>query len=446
MNEKKCLFIILPVTSHFNSVFAYAEALKKEGSNIFMASPASYYDYMKKAGFMPVPIIYFNHYFVTSWKVFISLFIASRFSKKFNINRLRNLLNAEMSAIKLITDLEPDVIYIDPHLSYYYLFILKIIKPWQRIVIINTKLATSRKPHIPPLYLGHQLINKKATYTPLAWSIHAIKIYFKKIISYFLYNGRDDDSLLKHLSKKRNIDFDSIFLSRYKTSFYLELNPAHLNTETIILAPRALEYPWYLPQKNENFINMAPYRFINKENKILETFLENIITRKSINSDTRLIYCSLGTLSAEYSQKIIPFFTRLTTLINEHPDYYLILATGDIDFKISYTQHNRLYIDKRLPQLKILKSCDLYITHGGLNSIRESIYCKVPMIIYPFNKTSDLCGNAARVHFNALGLKGNIRETSASITAKIKYIFSPAFQIPYQEKIARFEFTEKIQT
>ncbi|MCC6617247.1 MAG: hypothetical protein IT320_27480 [Anaerolineae bacterium] len=36
-----------------------------------------------------------------------------------------------------------------------------------------------------------------------------------------------------------------------------------------------------------------------------------------------------------------------------------------------------------VPQLEVLKRTDLFITHGGMNSVHESLWHGVPMIVIP---------------------------------------------------------------
>lgn len=76
-----------------------------------------------------------------------------------------------------------------------------------------------------------------------------------------------------------------------------------------------------------------------------------------------------------------------------------------------------LYIFNHIPQLDILKQCDLMITHGGMNTLTECILNKVPVIVYPFAKHWDQNGNAARVVYHGIGIRGNFKKISAIYSA-----------------------------
>lgn len=55
-----------------------------------------------------------------------------------------------------------------------------------------------------------------------------------------------------------------------------------------------------------------------------------------------------------------------------------------------------------LPQSLLLPSCDLFISHGGLNSVRESLQCGVPLVLTPFG--ADQPHNAQRCAEYGLGV------------------------------------------
>jgi hypothetical protein len=86
------------------------------------------------------------------------------------------------------------------------------------------------------------------------------------------------------------------------------------------------------------------------------------------------------------------------------PGLRAVIATGAQYFS------NPLFADvpanvlivKAAPQLWLLRRSALFVTHGGLGSVREAIAMRVPMIVVP--QQHDQPGNAARVAHHKLGI------------------------------------------
>jgi N-glycosyltransferase len=55
-----------------------------------------------------------------------------------------------------------------------------------------------------------------------------------------------------------------------------------------------------------------------------------------------------------------------------------------------------------LPQTLLVPSCDLFVHHGGLNSVREAMMCGVPVVVTPFG--ADQPHNARRSADYGFGL------------------------------------------
>lgn len=112
-----------------------------------------------------------------------------------------------------------------------------------------------------------------------------------------------------------------------------------------------------------------------------------------------LIYISLGTVvkgKRRFFQSYVDAFK------DEELD--IILSTGpQFDKgKIKNIPEN-VHVYSFVPQVQVLKQADLFVTHGGMNSISEALICGVPLMVIPF--MADQPVNARRVEELGLGVQ-----------------------------------------
>eukprot|EP01004_Peranema_trichophorum_P000260 NODE_10290_length_526_cov_25.498759_g9643_i0.p1 GENE.NODE_10290_length_526_cov_25.498759_g9643_i0~~NODE_10290_length_526_cov_25.498759_g9643_i0.p1 ORF type:complete len:174 (-),score=43.24 NODE_10290_length_526_cov_25.498759_g9643_i0:3-494(-) len=62
---------------------------------------------------------------------------------------------------------------------------------------------------------------------------------------------------------------------------------------------------------------------------------------------------------------------------------------------------NNIRLFTFVPQIDLLPYCSLFITHGGANSVNESLYFSVPLIVIPF--FGDQLGNGKQIQEVGLG-------------------------------------------
>lgn len=127
--------------------------------------------------------------------------------------------------------------------------------------------------------------------------------------------------------------------------------------------------------------------------------LERIFGEKK-RRGLKLIYCSVST----FSKGDTSFLKKVIAAVSGYDNWLLILSLGG-NLKESQLGEvpGNVHVFDRVPQLKVLRETDLSINHGGIHTINECLYFKVPMLVYS-GKRSDQNGCAARVHFHGLGL------------------------------------------
>lgn len=93
-----------------------------------------------------------------------------------------------------------------------------------------------------------------------------------------------------------------------------------------------------------------------------------------------VIYISLGTIlkgATSFFQSCIDAFR------DENVD--VIISVGKM-FKVNKLKEipTNVHIYPHVPQLNVLKLADVFITHGGMNSVSEALVYGVPMVVIPF--------------------------------------------------------------
>lgn len=120
-----------------------------------------------------------------------------------------------------------------------------------------------------------------------------------------------------------------------------------------------------------------------------------------VKDDRPLIYISLGTVvkgAASFFQNCIEAF--------RNEPVQVIISTGQPHLlqKLKNIPTN-IQIYQSVPQIEVLKKADIFVTHGGMNSISEAFVEGVPMVVIPF--MSDQPTNARRIEELGLGKKLN---------------------------------------
>jgi len=186
----------------------------------------------------------------------------------------------------------------------------------------------------------------------------------------------------------------------------------------IILCPASFELP-ARPAPNHPHVFCEPSVFLERPK------LDFPVTW--IDRSKLLIYCSFGSQTHLYSEKdaLVEIITRAFAGL---PNVQLLLAIGGqrVPSASEYMAPNVL-LCSRVDQLQVLKHASLFISHGGLGSIKEAILAGVPTLILPFSYDQPI--NAQRIEFHRLGRSMQI---TGATSAKIRDL---AFQIITDRKI-----------
>jgi MGT family glycosyltransferase len=269
---------------------------------------------------------------------------------------------------EIIGELEPDVIVEDNVVGFAALPACG--RPWARIVSCNP--TEVRDPDVPPVFSGYPASDRSG------WDA-----YWEAYRSAHAELHADFDAFCRERGAPPLPELEFMFESPW------------LN---MTIYPDEVDYPRARP---------LPDTWHNLQASVRATDAPYYLDRGS----EPLLYLSLGSLgSADVD--------LMRTLIAELADgpYRVIVSKGP--------QHDQFELAPNmvgaefLPQTSILPQVDLVITHGGNNTVTESLYFGKPMVVQPL--FWDQYDNAQRVHDTGFGVRlDTFGHTRAQLTEAI---------------------------
>ncbi len=141
------------------------------------------------------------------------------------------------------------------------------------------------------------------------------------------------------------------------------------------------------------------------------------VTEKIEKTRDKLIYLSMGTVNND----MMPFYKTCISAL-ENTDYQVIMSVGNL---VSIGDFGELpenisvypYVD----QIAVLEKADVFVSHCGMNSVSESLYFEVPLVMLP--QTQEQKGVAERVSQLGAGVKLD-KLDGASVLSAINKILS----------------------
>ena len=419
---KTALFIILPYSSHYNACNGLRQYLEQEGYRTLVTVTPNLQVYAQGLGYETLPLRYVKESYIKSLKVWLAVLLSSWLNPLFVKKRYRSFLEEVHAIEDIVKQQRPHCIYIESHLGYYYVFLKRF---GISVELVQTKLSVRQYDGIPPMTCDTVFKDSllyRCWANLLWWRYQAAK-RTKGLFTKVAYLGKDDAYFLERIARQNKLDPKKLF--NYANISYLGMN----EVSTQILCPNVLEYSWQklLPRERHIWYN------IGENKRSTWPFWEEL---KAIKQNYRIVFCSLGTLETIDFQAAIVFLRKVIEVHKNLPDVFLIISAGTLGQKLK-ASNSTLRVYEWVPQKELLPHCDLMITHGGLNSIKECVLAEVPMLVYPLNLKIDQPGNAARVVYHGLGLKGNLRnETPQVLKAKIENLLNNS---AYRTKISQIK-------
>jgi MGT family glycosyltransferase len=133
---------------------------------------------------------------------------------------------------------------------------------------------------------------------------------------------------------------------------------------------------------------------------------------RNITEYDKVIYISLGTLF----NHSVDFYNQCIESFKAYKCRFIMAVGNQIDLAVFKNPPDNFIIKNFAPQLDVLGKADLFITHGGMNSVSEGLYFGVPLIIIP--QAMDQPIVARRVTELGAGISLNKEEVTSELLRK----------------------------
>ena len=144
--------------------------------------------------------------------------------------------------------------------------------------------------------------------------------------------------------------------------------------------------------------------------------------------DRPVVYISLGTVI----RGAVTFFQSCADAFRDE-NWDVIISVGQkFDIRRLRNIPPNVHLYRSVPQTDVLKMADVFVTHGGMNSVSEALVYGTPMIVIPFG--SDQPVNAQCVKKLGVGIK--LDYASANRDSIKKAVFSVASDPEIRENLA----------
>lgn len=150
---------------------------------------------------------------------------------------------------------------------------------------------------------------------------------------------------------------------------------------------------------------------------------------KAEKTERKTVYISLGTVNNR-----LPDFYRHCIEAFKDGAYDVVMSVGEGTDIAGLGQISENFtIRNRVNQMEVLQRADVFLSHCGMNSVSESLYCKVPLVLFP--QTTEQGGVANRVAQLEAGIFLK-EDSSAAIRQAVEAVLSENRYKKNAEKIA----------
>ena len=398
------VLLLNPERSAFNASFGLAKALVAEGFRVIYAGPREWENYITAqglayhafktaqfpAGFEAAPLA--PHRVFERWRR------ARRTLEFFREEAEDHFAQCE----SLLREKSAKLVLLDPIVWTFALPVLKLGVP---IVCFNTSLAACLDLRNPPVFSSLspscRLQQLKCACNLIAWSAVLFPLYIRSLAM---------ETTTRLMQIGVGAGAPSSVQARIRKFggkiCWSEFGRRPVAPE-LVASPIEFDFPRPAGERGRLYLGAC----------IDVARVDPDFDWSAFNPDKPFLYCSLGTYSGAYphSRRL---FRAVIDAMHVRTEWEAVIQVGDLAESLTFCDApSGIRVVKHAPQLQMLARAKAFITHGGLSSVREAIYFGVPMLVFP--GWNDQPGNAARVVWHGLGLRGEMASVDADVVIEM---------------------------
>jgi UDP:flavonoid glycosyltransferase YjiC (YdhE family) len=409
MGKNNVVFMMPMLFGHANRTIKIGRLLQNKDFDVYYAGSVQLLRFTLKNNFN-LFTLHTTPIQKPSFKPFTLASIKDWLSIVHNSSLFNDYLTRKNELKSLIDKLQPSIIFLD-EFCYFDYIILRSLSTNCNIYILQGKMGMYFNENSPPSN-SYSFPNR---FTKYLWEFTLLRNKLKRTYQECIFAGQTIERLSKKIMASKQINTTISF--NYKKIF----TPSFIGIPELLLYAPEFDFPDNTPLAWQRYLTPS----VDLERKeIITDKLKNFIEKGNSEPSSRIIYCSLGTVAdIHLGQTALKtdFINKCLQIAENNPTYYFIISSGD---DLNKEVDGQIFTDNALvlnfaPQVFILKRADLFVTHGGRNSIFEGIYTETPMLICPLNKVWDQNGNAARAVYHQVGIKANINDSIEKIEEQI---------------------------
>ncbi|AMQ00401.1 hypothetical protein AY601_3536 [Pedobacter cryoconitis] len=398
----KVLIIQYPSLSHLNASFKIAKILKNNGYEVFYFMPKDFYSHVNNN----------NFHFYSSDTFPFGVDADISFAKQMEIDydyfdKLKNkcstlfydLRKGELNTA--VDTIKPNVIIADTFAGTDFLLLYQKIRMLRiKFFYLETMLSSIGSANHP--YLNSRSMPDQKISVRFEHFLRVASKNMRQIFDKILYLGQDEYSVLNRKIKAEGLP------AHYQIDKSNFFDIIFKNIPSLLTSPIELEY-FKIPQyENHHYLGL----FVDKSrvDMCIDDRLKAIVSK-----ERPVIYISFGTVFGEHrSRDIFSLMKKLNAVAAQLPDFDFIFSLGKKKWEEEHLkQLSNIHIFSYVPQLWMLENSKVFITHGGLNSVKESIAIGIPLLVYPVD--IDQIGNARKIMTKKIGLYGELKKDSVKM-------------------------------